>query len=551
MSIRHKIFLGFGVVVLIGAIQGLYLLRNTNQISNTVDVVFAKPFTAVESARGAWSQFRHVKDHVTSVTSMTTPIESDTSLTEFKRRYGAFQKDIAKLESSSLSENSSRLIKDIQNNSQAWQQHALILLGSSPATSIPAPHLMHRLEAAISKKLDTMVDVTLADAAALKTEIASSITSSLYIATGFMVIAVVLGALLAFIIGMSIVKPLQRLMTTMDHVAAGDNAHEIAGVGRKDEIGKMAAAVAVFRDSAVERVRLESEKSKEQATAAMRQTMVDDLIKSFREEITSTLALVKDNTDRMEATAQTLSGTATQTTEQAHGAASASDEAGQNVQAVAAAAEQLSASISEISRQASETTDIVTQATNATEATDTKVASLAEAAGKISDVLSLIQDIAEQTNLLALNATIEAARAGEAGKGFAVVASEVKELAIQTGKATEGIADQVAAIQTETSDAVEAIREIGRIMKDVTANTYSIAAAVEQQGSSTSEISRNVQLAATGASEATQNISGVTASADGTSQSAAQMLEASQEVAQRAGQLEQVIDGFLEKVAAA
>ena len=115
-----------------------------------------------------------------------------------------------------------------------------------------------------------------------------------------------------------------------------------------------------------------------------------------------------------------------------------------------------------------------------------KVAGLAVSASKIGEVVSLIQDIAEQTNLLALNATIEAARAGEAGKGFAVVASEVKELATQTAKATEAISEQIAGIQSKTDSSVEAIRSISNTMAKVSSSTEAIAAAVEEQGASTS-----------------------------------------------------------------
>jgi methyl-accepting chemotaxis protein len=93
--------------------------------------------------------------------------------------------------------------------------------------------------------------------------------------------------------------------------------------------------------------------------------------------------------------------------------------------------------------------------------TDTSVRELVDAADRIGEVVRLISNIASQTNLLALNATIEAARAGDAGKGFAVVASEVKSLASETGKATEEITRQIAAIQAATNNVVEAIKGIG------------------------------------------------------------------------------------------
>ena len=104
---------------------------------------------------------------------------------------------------------------------------------------------------------------------------------------------------------------------------------------------------------------------------------------------------------------------------------------------------------------------------------------LAESSGRIGEVVGLISDIAEQTNLLALNATIEAARAGEAGKGFAVVASEVKSLANQTGKATEEISAQVCEIQSVTQGVVSAIEGFGQTVEKMNELSNSVTQSVE------------------------------------------------------------------------
>src|SRR6202030_1788020 len=174
------------------------------------------------------------------------------------------------------------------------------------------------------------------------------------------------------------------------------------------------------------------------------------------------------------------------------GAVKTSGDAFESVEIAANAAEEMSKSIAEINHQLARATEVVRAATAEAQSTNADIEGLAGAAQKIDDVIKLIHSVAGQTNLLALNATIEAARAGTAGKGFAVVASEVKALAVQTAKATDVIATQIAAVQGSTRSAVRAIGSITTRMDEIQEFTGAIAAAVEQQHASTSEISNNV-----------------------------------------------------------
>jgi methyl-accepting chemotaxis protein len=128
----------------------------------------------------------------------------------------------------------------------------------------------------------------------------------------------------------------------------------------------------------------------------------------------------------------------------------------------------------------------------------TRSMTVAATAARINDVVKLIGDIACQTNLLALNATIEAALAGDAGKGFAVVAGEVKNLATQAAKATEDIAQQIAALHSVVSRSVRSMTQVRSVITEADAIAAAVAAAIAQQSAATQEIAQNVAQAADG-----------------------------------------------------
>ncbi len=279
-----------------------------------------------------------------------------------------------------------------------------------------------------------------------------------------------------------------------------------------------------------------------------RRNMVDAAISAFRERVESVLRTVGESTSSMRSTATALYGSSDETSQRAEGALKTSNEASANVSTAAGAADEMSSSIAEISRQLHKTADIVRTAVSEAQTTNDEIASLTTAAEKIGEVVKLIQNIAGQTNLLALNATIEAARAGEAGRGFAVVASEVKSLAVQTAKATEEIISHIAAVQTSTGTAVDAIRGIADRMQQINEYTTEVAASVEEQTAVTGAISQNVASAAEGTKVIVGVLSQVAGSATGARSSAQTMLKASEVMETSAGKLREEVESFLAKV---
>ncbi len=382
-------------------------------------------------------------------------------------------------------------------------------------------------------------------------EQAAAAIDHFYEQVGLTLLFVGFGVFSTLFVRRRIARPMAEMTRAMHEVANGNLAGDIAFARRADEIGELARALAVFRDNAQEKLRIEAAQREEQQRKEQRQQAVEREVARFESSVRGLLEALADAAVEMRRTSESMSATADQTGQQAGAVNGASRQASANVQTVAAAAEELSASIAEISRQVVQAEEVASQAVEQTRNTDHSVQGLVDMAQRIGEVVKLINGIASQTNLLALNATIEAARAGEAGKGFAVVASEVKSLATQTAKATDDITAQVSAIQAATKQAVDAIQGVSRIIARVNEISTSIASAVEEQGAATNEITRNTQAAARGTQEVSSNIAGVSEGAGMTGKAAEHVLAAAAELSQVSEKLRGEVDAFLTGIRAA
>ena len=364
-------------------------------------------------------------------------------------------------------------------------------------------------------------------------------------------LAILLAIATTYIMMRAVAKPISKITDIMTRLAAGE-IDVVAGFKKRtNEIGKMQDAVEVFQSNAIKRVELEKASALDSSRELTRQNEIDKLIATFKEEASSLFASFNEQADAMQETAASMNSLVSNAHKESAEAKDNSFASTSSIQTVATAAEELSISTQEITRQVQTTSIIVDQgASSATETSD-RISTLATSAQKIGDVVSLIQDIAEQTNLLALNATIEAARAGEQGRGFAVVASEVKSLASQTSHATSEIAQQIADIQAASDDAVDAIFSITETMTVVKGHTEAITDSVTQQDAATQEISTSAQQASMESSKISDNISNVSDTVQQTNASAAAILDTSNRLTKNATRLNEHVETFLKKVAAA
>ena len=380
---------------------------------------------------------------------------------------------------------------------------------------------------------------------------------SLFWQSAWIVGGIALGIILvmggvAYAVARSIDRPIGAMTKAMGRLADQDLEAEVPARDRGDEVGRMAAAVQIFKDNAVQMRRLQAEQEEQRESAEQeKRELMHRLAADFEGKLGHVVGSVATAATEMQSAATSMSSIAEETSGQATTVAAASEEASANVQTVAAASEELAASIREIGGQVTQSSEISGDALNRSGGALGQIRTLSGEVEQIGEVVQLITSIAEQTNLLALNATIEAARAGDAGKGFAVVASEVKTLANQTAKATEEIAAKIAAVQTSTQASVTAIEGVAGTIEKINEIAATIASAVEEQTAATGEIARNVQEASSGTQQVSSVIGGVTQAAGEAGAAAQQVLQSSGQLSEQSEVLSREVAGFIEQIRAA
>jgi methyl-accepting chemotaxis protein len=335
----------------------------------------------------------------------------------------------------------------------------------------------------------------------------------------------------------------------MRQLSAGDTEIKLSYRGSQDEIGQMIGSIEVFRQNSlkIQALQNSSREAEEQLELKRKEAMnllaaeFEDSVKNITIQLSDSVTLVRSNAEAMSRAANDTSETSNLTVKTAIGTQ-------ENVDAVAQSADELTQTVSELAVRMNNVLKLANEMSHQSGISNSELGRLVSSVEQIVPITNLIQGIAQQTNLLALNATIEAARAGAAGKGFAVVAAEVKALAQQTGQATEQIARNIGAVR-ETCGSVATINsQVISAISNLLLVATEISAAVEEQSTATSGISKSAQLAANSSRGIAENIRGLNGQASATYIASNNVLEATKHLFIHTRDVRNNVDKFLQYV---
>jgi len=519
LKMIKKLMLGFALLAFALLLMGYMGLRNMKQINEGMSDLNDLDLRGLSYVLAMQNQTRTIGRSVAAAIGAGEKAEMEKQSQIFSKRQAELQRTLAQIKATVVRDEEkikfAQAEKAFGDLMQRYNEALQLALADKDKETQATASKARELRDQADPLMDELVDAKLKGAEQSAKAAEALYRSSRNFMAGVIVAGVWVAIGMGYFIASRITKALNHAVETMNLAASGDLTVRME-VSSRDEIGAMGLSL---------------------------NRLLAALENSLR-SIGRNAHGLASSAEELTAVSQHMAGDAEQTSAQAGTVSAASEQVTRNVQTAATGTEEMGASIKEIAKNATEAAKVAYNAVQVAEKTNATVSKLGASSAEIGQVIKVINSIAEQTNLLALNATIEAARAGEAGKGFAVVANEVKELAKQTGKATEDISQRIQSIQASTQGAVEAIEQIRGVINQINDISNTIASAVEEQSVTTNEISRNVAEAAKGASEISQNVAGVSAAAKSTSSGASDTRTAAQELARMAAELQSLVGQF-------
>jgi methyl-accepting chemotaxis protein len=529
MPILYRMLVAFGVIIIVGLVQSVLTVVNLRDLTVQIEDATSKPVAQVDAARSAWDSYQQADALLASVLQTIRFEDSSDAIARFKVLADDIDARLAQFKAAGdqhdTEEGAAAAVDSAAAVVAEWKKDALILLGASPATAIPAPHVMERFRLTTKQQLLGLVTLALEHAEAARSHIDEQASSTETLTIALAGAAALFGIGLAVPLALTLTRPLARLERRMRDMTEGDVDSQIADQGRRDEIGRIAQALGYFQERLIERSRLEADRSeisrvnedrlreveaahtasgREQAAIVRELGKAIDAVargdltvrlgdgvapayEKLKQDFNSALASL-ENTVRM------VAGTTGDIRIGADEMAETAGDMSRRTEQQAAHIEEIAAALGEIMTTVKKTADGATKARQAVAAANTEAGTSGEIVRKaiaamdkietssqqVSQIIGVIDEIAFQTNLLALNAGVEAARAGEGGRGFAVVASEVRALAQRCTAAAKEIKELISTSQPQVAAGVELVAQTGKALAAIGTQVAAISGVVTE-----------------------------------------------------------------------
>ena len=528
MTILQRVLLAFGLIIGIGALQGVATVIGIRSLSASLTEASVRPLEQVDAAWRVSDSYMKAEAFLERSLDGIHDQKRADAITDFGRFAAPIEAELRRaLPDSEAEPDEAHLVDDIHK----WHEAALVLLGEGAALSIPTPRIMATRGNAIRCGLQKLIRATQSKAARAAAEAEAQASRMQTLSLVFTIAAILAGVAIAVPFTLALALPLRQFETRMRRMVEGDLHSPMLGTGRRDEIGRVAAALHFMRDRLLERRRMEEDAaatSLEQSqlvaqlgralgrlaegdlTARLslagtgRYAKIQDDFNTAIESMQSAMSTVSLTTDWLFAGSEEIAHATTDLAQRSErqatrlqDAAVALGQVSEAIRSTASSTRLASEAVSEANVEADRSGAMMREATKA-------IGRIETSSGQITRITTVIAEIAEHTNILALNTAIEAARAGAAGRGFAVVAAEVRHLAQRAAQAVEEIEAFNRKTSADVRDGADHIARadetIGLIMTRVAsidALVGGVATAAEQQASGLREVFGSVSEADT------------------------------------------------------